>query len=118
MSEDISSSPTWVERAAASLRSSPLRQPLRRKITYVFTNSLPRSTRRSYGRPHPGTSSGAAHDQDVFEVLPRAAAGAAVDVAAVTPVELEAGTLEDVGIEPATVVDDDEQRRARPQERS
>src|SRR5438105_15736149 len=97
MSDDISSSPTRVERSAASLRSSPLRQPLRRKITYVFMSSLPGSTRRSYGRPQSGTRSGAARDQDVFEVLARAAARAAVDVAAVTPVEPEAGTLEDVG---------------------
>src|SRR5438067_5858199 len=118
MSDDISSSPTCVERPAASLRSSPVRQPLRRKITYVFMSSLPGSTPRSYDRLHPRTNSGAARDQDVFEVLARAAARAAVDVAAVTPVEPEAGTLEDLWIELAAVVDDDEQRRACAQERS
>src|SRR5690349_5128954 len=35
MSSDISSSPTWDERPAASSRSAALRQPLRRRITYV-----------------------------------------------------------------------------------
>src|SRR4051794_39911437 len=35
MSSDISSSPTWDERAAAASRSAPDFQPLRRRITYV-----------------------------------------------------------------------------------
>src|SRR3954454_20992188 len=35
MSSDISSSPTCAERSAACCSSSPERQPLRRRITYV-----------------------------------------------------------------------------------
>src|ERR1700760_1989873 len=35
MSSDISSSPTWVDRAAASCSAAGLGHPLRRRITYV-----------------------------------------------------------------------------------
>src|SRR5206468_13111440 len=57
---------------------------------------------------------GSARDQHVFEELAGAPPGAAVDVAPQALLEAEACTLEDLGIEVATVVyDDDERRLAR-----
>src|SRR5437763_16936177 len=47
-------------------------------------------------------------DQHLFEVLAGAAPGAPVDVATVAVVEAQARPLEDLGVEPAAVVDDNE----------
>src|SRR4051812_25300011 len=46
MSSDISLSPTSPDRAAAVVSSSPERQPLRRRITYVFIQFLLRDRPR------------------------------------------------------------------------
>jgi hypothetical protein len=54
-----------------------------------------------------------ARDEDVLEVLARPPAGAPVDVAAVTRLESKAGAREDVRVEVAPVVDDDQHRRIR-----
>src|SRR5579862_7454064 len=101
MSDDISSSPTWVERPAASRSSSPSRQPLRRRITYVFmpTSWIDSAILRR---------SGAARYKHVFEVLAGATTCAPVDVAAMAAVEPKPGVLEDLRIEVTPVVDDDE----------
>jgi hypothetical protein len=55
----------------------------------------------------------AARDEHVLEVLAGAAPGAAVHVALVLLLELEAGTLEDLRIEVAAIVDDDHHTPAR-----
>ena len=55
-----------------------------------------------------------ARDQDVLEVLARPPACAPVDVAAQPSLELQVGSLEDLRIEIAPIVDDDEHRRVRP----
>jgi hypothetical protein len=60
-------------------------------------------------------SSDAAGDQHVLEVLPRAEARPAVDVPAVAAVEPQPCALEDVGVELAAVVHDNEKRRAGPE---
>lgn len=52
-------------------------------------------------------------DEDRLEVLARAAAGAAVDVALEPLLEAQAGAVEDLRVEVAAVVDDDADRRAR-----
>ena len=51
-------------------------------------------------------------DQDRLEVLARAAAGAPVHVPLEPLVQPQSGPLEDLGVEPAAVVDDDADRRA------
>ena len=76
------------------------------------------STLRRYGGMRDGflpASSAKARDEHVFEVLAGATARAAVHVAAQARLELEARAVEDLGIEIAAVVDDDEHaaRRAR-----
>jgi hypothetical protein len=55
----------------------------------------------------------AARDQHVFEVLAGAAAGASVHVTTVGAVETETCALEDLRVEPATIVDDNEDGCAR-----
>src|SRR6476620_8103394 len=54
-------------------------------------------------------------DQNVFEVLARPPAGAAVDVAAEPFLELKTGSREDLRIPVAAVVDDDEDRGSLPE---
>src|SRR6478735_8480655 len=54
-------------------------------------------------------------DQNVFEVLARPPAGAAVDVAAEPFLELKTGSREDLRIQVAAVVDDDEDRGSLPE---
>ena len=77
-----------------------------------------RVERRPHGGPrsHDGLAGGA-RDQHVLEVLAGAAAGAAVHVPAQPRLEPQPGPVEDLRVEVAAVVDDDEHRRARPQRR-
>ena len=56
-----------------------------------------------------------ARHEDVLEELAGAATGAAIDVPAQPLVEAQAGPVEDLGIERPPIVDDDHDRRARPQ---
>ena len=63
------------------------------------------------GRPHEARL--LARDEDVLVVLARAPARSPVDVPAESLLELEAGALEDLGIQVAAVVHDDEHGRAR-----
>src|SRR5579862_4098898 len=85
MSDDISSSPTCDERAAASRSASPSRQPSLRRITYVFMASslIDRAILRS----------GAPRHKHVLEVLAGAAPRAAIDVTAMAAVEPQPRTL-------------------------
>src|SRR5262249_45061455 len=59
-----------------------------------------------------------ARHQDVLEELARAPPGAPVDVPPAALLQLEAGALEDLLVQPARVVDDHHHRRARPQRRA
>src|SRR4051812_4847699 len=68
------------------------------------------STVRRYGRKCVGLR--APCDQNVLEVLARAAAGPTIDVTAQAMLQREPRALEDLGIELAAVVDDDQHRRA------
>src|SRR5438046_1762842 len=60
---------------------------------------------------------GLTRDEDVLEELARAPAGAAVHVAPVALLELEARPLEDGRVQVAAVVDDDDHGRPRPERR-
>src|SRR4051812_28210238 len=68
------------------------------------------STVRRYGRKCVGLR--APCDQNVLEVLARSAAGPTIDVTAQSMLQHEPGALEDVGVELAAVVDDDQHGRA------
>ena len=57
--------------------------------------------------------SGRARNEDVLEVLARPPARAPVDVPAEARLEVEPGAFEDLRIEVAPVVDDDEHGRVR-----
>ena len=57
---------------------------------------------------------GRSRDEDIFEVFARPPAGAPVDVAAEPSIELESGAREDLRVEVAPIVDDDEHGRVRP----
>src|SRR5438105_6488688 len=72
------------------------------------------STLRRYGAKvydFVPSSSGDARDEHVFEVLARTPSGAAVHMTAQALVEAQPRTGEDLGIEVAPVVDDDEHGR-------
>src|SRR5947208_14469916 len=73
--------------------------PLRRGVSQV----LPETSSPDSGRC----------DEDVLEELPRPATGAAVHVAARALIEPQARTGEDLRIEVAAVVDDDQHRSTR-----
>src|SRR5438105_6704249 len=75
--------------------------------------TIPQSTTNLVmGRPRYLTHS---RDEDVLEELARAPAGTAVDVPAKPFLEIQAGARQDLRIEVAPVVHDDQHRRAAPQ---
>src|SRR4051812_48209948 len=61
-------------------------------------------------QPPVSGSSGSGGDEDVLEVFPRPPSRTPVDVAPVAPFEVQARAREDLGVELAEVVDDDEER--------